>query len=56
MLHKKEIIFSALLLIYANVSTHQKNNVENEGVKKCIWLTHVFYDSEMKFKKREFVG
>ena len=26
------------------------------GVKKCIWLTHVFYDSEMKLKKREFVG
>ena len=37
MLHKKEIIFSALLLIYANVSTHQKNYIENEGDKKCIW-------------------
>ena len=37
MVHKKEIIFSALPLIYANVSTHQENNIENEGVKKCIW-------------------
>ena len=42
MVHKKEIIFSALLLTYANVSTHQENNIENEGVKKCIWSKSVF--------------